>query len=227
MSKDNEPLSNAIMTLSKISVPNISDAMAKGLSKKFKHQTMDSGIMPIDRSFKVCAPAYTVRCYPGATWAMELAVEQAPAGSVIVCDAQGSDAGVMMGELMSATAKVRGVVGAVIDGAVRDIEEVIKMKFPLFSRHIVARSGTFDQIGDAQISITCGGVVINPGDIVAGDCNGVTIIPKEIINQVAQASLALSKWEDNLFQLIQKGKTLSEAAKAFPKPPILEVCPTL
>lgn len=223
MSENNEISSSAIRILANISVPNISDAMAKGLSKKYKHQTMDAGIKPIDRTFKVCAPAYTVRCYPGATWAMEMAVEQAPAGTVIVCDAQGSDAGVMMGELMSATAKMRGVWGAVIDGAVRDIDEVIQMGFSLFSRHIVARSGTFDQIGDLQESITCGGVVVNPGDVVAGDCNGVVVIPKEISIHVAQAAKALSEWEDALCKVIHEGQPLSQAVKKFPKPPIVEI----
>ena len=211
---------DAVRDLSTVSVPNISDAMAKGLSRPLKYHTMNSAIKPVSRDFKVCGPAYTVRCYPGATYAMEKAIVEAPPGSVIVCDGQGSDAGVLMGGLMSATAQQRGVLGAVIDGAVRDIDDVIKSGFALFARHIVARSGTFAQLGDLQQTICCGGIVVRPGDIVAGDVNGVVVVPAEIASAVARAALALAQWEEQLLNEILKGKTLEQAAALCEKPPV-------
>lgn len=210
-------------TLRQCAVPLISDAMGKCLSKPLKHQTMDAGIKPVCPSMKLCGPAYTVQAYPGATWAMELAVAEAPPGSVIVCNGQGSDAGVLMGGLMSTFAKQRGVLGAVIDGAVRDIEDLIQMKFPMFSRHIVARSGTFAQLGDRQITITCGGVVIKPGDIIAGDCNGVVVVPSEILAPVAEASEKLQQWEQNVHKLLLTGKSLNGAAAEIGKPPVIQI----
>ena len=212
-----------IETIRQCATPLISDAMGKCLSRPLKHQTMDAGIKPVCPAMKLCGPAYTVQAYPGATWAMELAVAEAPPGSVIVCNGHGSDAGVLMGGLMSTFAKQRGVSGAVIDGAVRDIEDLIKMEFPMFSRHIVARSGTFAQLGDRQIPITCGGVVVQPGDIVVGDCNGVVVVPSEILALVAKASEALQQWEQNIHKMLVAGKTLDEAAAEIGKPPVFPI----
>jgi len=217
---DSQAMTAALAKLQLVSAPNVSDVLGKGLSRKFKHQTMDAGIKPIAPSLRLCGPAFTVRCYPGATYAMERAIAEAPRGSVIVCDGQGSDAGVMMGGLMSAVAHTRGVLGAVIDGAVRDIDDVIQLGFALFTRHVVARSGTFDQLGDVQVTITCGGVVVHPGDILVGDRNGVVVIPQAIVTPVADTAEALAQWEDNLHREILNGKSLGEAAGMFPKPPV-------
>ena len=212
-----------IKRLSNLSAPVISDAMAKLLSDRLKHQTMDSAIKPIDRSVKVCGLAYTVRCYPGATFAMEKAIAEAPQNSVIVCNGQGSDAGVMMGELMSTFAQQRGVLGAVIDGAVRDIDGIIELGFPVFARHITPRSGTFDKLGDVQQVITCGSVVVNPGDIVMGDINGVVVVPKQIATEVTEAAEQLQEWEDKVKRLVLKGKSLEEAAAACNSPSVYNV----
>lgn len=200
-----------IKKLSLISTPNISDALGKGLASPLKHQTMDSAIKPLDRTFRLCGPAYTVRCYPGATYAMEKAINLAPAGSVIVCNGQGSDAGVMMGELMSSVAQYRHVAGAVIDGAVRDIDDIIEMGFPVFTRHITPRAGTFDKLGELEQIITCGSVVVNPGDIIVGDANGVVVVPHKIAEQVATAAQAIQNREKQIKKLILQGYSLEDA----------------
>ena len=207
-----------VRRLAGLSAPLVSDTMAKLLSEKLKHQTMDSAIKPLDKGFRLCGPAYTVRCYPGATYAMERAVAEAPAQSVIVCDGQGSDAGVMMGELMSTFAQKRGVLGAVVDGAVRDVDDIIELGFPVFSRHITPRSGTFDQLGDVEQVITCGSVVVNPGDIIVGDINGVVVVPRAKASDVADAAEELQKWEAGIKELLLEGKTLEEAAAVCKHP---------
>jgi len=209
--------------LSRITTPHIADTMAKGLSKKFKHQTMDSAIKPLARQMKLCGHAYTVQCYPGATYAMEKAVAEAPAGTVLVCNGQGSDAGVMMGELMSTFAKQRGILGAVIDGAVRDVAEILELGFPLFARHITPRNGTFEQLGDVQQIISCGGVAVRPNDIICGDLNGIVVIPQEIIEQVAIGAVELEKWESEIKNLLLQGQTLEQAASACKKPVLKNV----
>jgi 4-hydroxy-4-methyl-2-oxoglutarate aldolase len=209
--------------LAKISSPNISDAMAKLLTKKLKHQTMDAAIKPLDKAMRVCGPAFTVRAYPGATYAMENAIAEAPAGSVIVCDGQGSQAGVMMGGIMSTIAKRNGVAGAVIDGAVRDIDEVIQLGFPVFTRHVTPRSGTFDQLGDLQQIVSCGDVVVRPGDVISGDLNGVVVVPQEILPQVTAASEDLAAFEDELLKQVGLGCSMEEAAAKCQRPAIQEI----
>jgi regulator of RNase E activity RraA len=216
-------LDSCIKRLAIISTPNIADTMAKCLSKKLKHQIMDSAIKPLASHMKICGIAYTVQCYPGATYAMEKAVAEAPAGTVLVCNGQGSDAGVMMGELMSTFAKQRGILGAVIDGAVRDVAEVLELGFPLFARHITPRSGTFDKLGDVQQIISCGGITVRPNDIVCGDLNGVVIIPQEIVRQVSLGAVELEKWENAVKKLILQGRTLDQAASMCTKPAIQDI----
>lgn len=213
----------SITKLAGISTPNISDAMAKGLSLPLKHQTMDAGIKPVRERFVVYGPAYTVRCYPGATYAMEKAVAEAPPDSVIVCDGQGSTAGVMMGGLMSAFAQQRGILGAVIDGSVRDIDDIDALSFPIFSRFITARCGTADPLGDVEQIINCGGVVVQPGDVVAGDMHGIVVVPQRIVDSVATAAVALAKWEDQVKEKIMQGMTLDEAARSCEKPEIQKI----
>ena len=154
---------------------------------------------------------------------MERAVAEAPAGTVIVCDGQASDAGVMMGGLMSLSAHKRGILGAVIDGAVRDIDEVIEIGFPLFARFITPRAGTSDPLGDVQQAISCGSVVVRPGDIITADCNGVVVVPQEIIEQVAEAAQMIEEWEEQVKQQLLTGKSLNQAGQGCKKPRIVEI----
>ena len=204
-------VSKAIESLSRLSTANISDAMSKRLEDKLLSQTMDSAIRPLSDSFKICAPAFTVSCYPGATYAMEKAINQAPAGSVIVCDGHACDAGVLMGGLMSTLAQRRGVVGAVIDGAVRDVEDILELDFPVFSRYVTPKSGTFAQLGDVDMPITCGSVIVNPEDIIVADVNGVIVVPSSLAGLVASESQKLHEFEENIRQRILDGFSLDEA----------------
>ena len=222
MSAESITAEQAVKILSGLSTPHVADTMAKGLTRHLKHQTMDPGIKPISNKMKVCGPAYTVRAYPGATYATEIAVAEAPAGSVIVCDGQGGDSGVLMGGLMSTFAHMRGILGAVLDGATRDIEEIIELNFPMFARHITPRNGVFDQAGNVGQVISCGSVVVQPGDIVVGDAHGVVIVPQEIVIPTALASKALEERENNIQKAILAGKTLNDAAAQFPSSPPME-----
>ena len=125
--------------------PAASDAL-RACGKAF--QTMDGGIKPLAHNMRLAGPAFTVRCYPGATWAMEQALESAQAGDVVVVDAGGRDDVIIMGGLMSTRLHQRGIAGVIVDGAVRDVEDIIALGFPVFSRHVVARAGTFAEIGE-------------------------------------------------------------------------------
>ena len=216
-------LAEGIIKLNGISTPVISDAMAKGLSVPLKHQAMEAAVKPVRERFTVCGRAYTVQCYPGATYAMEKAVAEAPAETVIVCDGQGSTAGVMMGGLMSTFAQQRGILGAVVDGSVRDIDDIDALNFPVFSRFITPRCGTADPLGDVEQPISCGGVVVQPGDIVAGDMHGVVVVPQGIIEAVATAAVALAKWESQVKEKIMNGMSLEAAVGSCEKPEIQQI----
>src|SRR2546427_12567126 len=98
-------------------------------------QAMDGGIRPIAANMRLAGPAFTVRCFPGATWALEQALEIASPGDVLVVDGAGYADAILMGGLMSTRASARGIQGAVVDAAVRDVEQIIALGFAVFSRH--------------------------------------------------------------------------------------------
>ena len=174
-------------------------------------QAIDAGIRPIAGSMRLAGPAFTVRCYPGATWALEQALELAPAGSVLAVDGGASPDVILMGGLMSTRAKARGIAGAVLDAAVRDVDDIAAIQFPVFSRYICPRAGTFDKIGEWDTIVCLGRVPVRPGDWVVADCNGVVVVPSEMRQQVLDQARRIVKKEAALAPLLREGKTFAEA----------------
>ena len=97
---------------------------------------MDGGIRPLQPNMRVAGPAFTVRCFPGATWALEQALELATPGDVLIVDGGGYPDVILMGGLMSMRAQSRGLGGAILDAAVRDVDQIVSLGFPVFARHI-------------------------------------------------------------------------------------------
>ena len=114
---------------------------------------MDAGIRPLVDDMAVAGPAFTVRCYSGATWAIEKSPELAQPGDVLVVDGGASPHVIFMGGLMSIRAKLHGIAGAVLDVVVRDTQEIVSLNFPVFSRYVCPRAGTFSEIGKWQTTI--------------------------------------------------------------------------
>lgn len=189
---------------------NVSDAL-RALGKSF--QTMQSGITPLAREMRVAGPAFTVRCYPGATWAMEKALEQAEPGDVLLVDGGASPDAILMGALMSTRAKARGIAGAILDAAVRDVEDIVQLGFPVFSRHICARAGTFAEIGELQTTICCGRIPVNPGDWVVADSSGIVVVPRKMLDEVAGEAQKIHAQEVALAEQLAKGEGFAEALK--------------
>ncbi len=199
-------------TFGRASAANVSDAL-RNCGCHF--QAMDGGIRPLSPGFKVVGPAFTVRCYPGATWALENALELASPGDVLVVDGAGASDVILMGGLMSLRAQQRGLAGVIIDGAVRDVDDVVRLGFPMFSRHVCPRAGTFAEIGEWQTTICCGRLPVQPGDIVVGDLCGVVVVPTAKLAVVTVATAVLLEKEAFLETLLGKGKTLGEAVAAY------------
>ena len=176
-------------------------------------QCMDAGIHAVAPGMKVAGPAYTVRTYPGATWALSEAIEQASPGDVLVVDAGGRPDLIIMGELMSMRAQQRGIAGVVVDGAVRDIADIDALGFPMFARYVCPRCGTHDKVGQWQTPIACGRVVVNPGDLVVADESGVTVVPADVVEPVAKATAQLKAKEAAMARYLKEGCDLGTAAK--------------
>jgi regulator of RNase E activity RraA len=133
-------------------------------------------------------------------------IDSCEKGEVIVIDAGGYMSCDVWGGLTSTAAKVRGLAGAVVDGAVRDVSEIRELEFPVFAKGIVPASPTGRlQIMAHNITITCGGVLVNPGDIILGDDDGVVVIPKEKAEKVLELTKSLSQAEKKVKDAILRG----------------------
>jgi len=184
----------------KVSTPNISDAMHR--------RGVIQGLIPVAPGVKMVGRAITVRTYPG-DWAKPVeAVDTAKPGSVIVIDAGGVGPAVW-GELASWSCLQKGVAGVVVYGAVRDVDEIRKMKFPVFAKLIVPHAGEPRGFGEINVPIRIGDILVRPGDWVIGDDNGVVVVPKERAVEVANRALDVMEKENRIRKEIQEGGTLS------------------
>lgn len=195
--------------LCEVGSANVSDAL-RSLGRHF--QAMDGGIRPLASSMKCAGPAFTVRCYPGATFAIERALEEARPGDVLVVDGGGVPDVILMGGLMSLRAKTRGIAGAILDAAVRDVDDVTAIPFPMFSRYICPRAGTFAEIGECGTIICCGRVPVRPHDWVVADASGIAVIPIELLEETHLKAMEVHRREQKIQIGLLAGKTLPEAA---------------
>lgn len=169
---------------------------------------------------RAAGPAFTVRLWPGEEIDALEAIGRAEPGDVIVVDAFGEVETAVWGGLMSGLAKMKGIAGAVVDGSVRDIDESRDLGFPIWSRGVTPRStqSPFTQrFEPLQIggTISCGGVVVRPGDIVVADEIGVTVVPREEAAEVLARARAQAELEERARQRIREGRSVEELLREF------------
>lgn len=187
--------------LGRVSTANLSDAMHRQGSLK-ELQVITSGI-------KMFGEALTVRTYPG-DWAKTVeAVDMARPGQIIVIDAGGVGPAVW-GELATHGAIQKAIAGVVIDGAIRDVEEIKRLKFPAFSRLVTSAAGEPKGFGEIGIPVNVCGVKVFPGDYIAGDSDGVVVIPKQKAIEIANRAMSVLEMENRLRKEIDDGNTLAK-----------------
>ncbi|MEJ2555092.1 MAG: RraA family protein [Anaerolineae bacterium] len=181
---------------------------------------MHSYIRPLTNDTRFVGPALTVRLEPGNQVDCLDALAVAQEGDVIVVDAAGETETSIWGGLMAGLCSIKGVVGAVVDGAIRDIDEIRDLRFFIFSKAIVPRSthtpysGRMEPI-EINVPIQCAGVVVNPGDIVLGDEIGVTVVPLENAAEVLEKAREQADKEEQTRARIREGKSVEELLAEF------------
>jgi len=177
---------------------------------------LDPAIRAVWPGARTCGPAYTVRCHPGDNLPIHRALEFVSPGDVLVVQAAGILGG-NWGGILSIAAQVRGVVGLVIDGGVRDSEEMQRLGFPAFARGTGVFRTVKHEAGELQAPIVVGGVMINPCDVIIGDGDGVMSVPRARVQQVLEASRKREATEAAYVERIKKGE-LTMDIYGFPRP---------
>jgi len=203
--KEKSPDEKIRALLLSVSTPNLSDAMhRKGAME---------GLIPICKGVKMAGRAVTVQTLAG-DWAKPAeAIDRASPGDVIVIN---NDRGIHVapwGELATRSCIQKGISGVVIDGAVRDVDDIQKIGFPVFARAVVPNAGEPKGFGEINAEILCCGQPVRPGDWIAGDENGVVVIPGERAYEVARRAREVQKQEERVREEIRRGGTLSRIAE--------------
>lgn len=175
------------------------------------YNAMDYHIKPMVGTQKICGPAITLKLTLGDSLLVTKAISVAKPGDVIVIDGRGSGNNALWGDHRSLICKKIGLEGVVMDGAFRDIEENEEIGFPIYARAVTSGSSTKNSNGEVNVPISCGGVTVNPGDIIVGDRNGVCVIPPQFIEQVITgADTKIEKMEHLKEEIDKEGKLIPD-----------------
>ena len=157
---------------------NLADAMGR-------FGFMDPGIVS-RTGRRLSGTAVTVQCRPGDNLMVHKALDVAAPGEIVVVTTCGNTTNAIFGELMAHAAVARRLGGIVVDGAIRDVPGIGALGLPAFSRAVCAGSCDKDGPGEVNVPVSCGGVVVMPGDVVVGDEDGVVIVPRGAVRQVLE-----------------------------------------
>lgn len=178
---------------------------------------MDSALMPIDGNLHMVGTACTVETEDGDNFPIHVALYQGKPGYVLLIDGKNYTERPYMGDLMGATAKAVGLNGIVVDGLVRDRIGLREMHLPVYSKGFMQRGPSKKGPGKINVPIMCAGVIVHPGDLVVGDYDGVTVVPREHIGAVLAAAEKKKTYEENRRIVIAEYANCRAEGKELPE----------
>ena len=155
-------------------------------------------------------PACTVKVFPGDNLMVHKSLDIAKPGDIVVVDAGGSGMNAVLGDLVSAKARHRGIAGFIIDGLIRDLPSITALDFPVFARGSTPIGPLHRGPGEINYPICCGGIVVNPGDLIVGDAAGVIVVPREIAPELLQRLQQHKEANRAYFESIRRGDFSNE-----------------
>jgi 4-hydroxy-4-methyl-2-oxoglutarate aldolase len=171
---------------------------------------LDPAIAPLNRALKIVGQAVTAYVFPGDGLAGYRALQLAGAGQVLVVTTAGQATTPMFGEMVSLAAREKGLAGVVVDGPVRDSDALTKTQFPVWCRGRYAGRLLKRGPGEVNVPVVCGGVLIEPGDVIVADGDGVLRIPLADAPRVLSAAQARARREDGIRAAIAAGANMYE-----------------
>ena len=161
---------------------------------------------PIYPSARVCGAAVTVSCQPGDNLMIHAAVEVCKPGDVLVVTTTSESTDGMFGDLLGVSCRAHGVRGLIIDAGIRDTAELTGMDFPVWAKAISAQGTVKATAGSVNIPVVCAGALVNPGDVMIGDNDGVVVVPREIAEAVAKLGEARLAKEEKTRERLRNGE---------------------
>jgi RraA family protein len=191
------------MQLLKFGTGPVSDALGKRFA-------MDHELRPRSANPRMAGPAFTVQVHTADILMVSKALSECPAGSVLVIDGHGERNTALWGGLTTMLALRKGLAGVVVEGAIRDLGDIRASRLPVFARAVVPNAGGAEYAGHLQIPVSCGGVVVNPGDWLVGDDDGVVVIPVERLAEAVGTATRIVAAERRIAKAIRAGEDLGQ-----------------
>jgi regulator of RNase E activity RraA len=195
------PSAEIVDGLREFDTPSISDLMNR-------LYTMASEIVPLAGPGKpLVGPACTVKVFPGDNLMVHKSLDLAQPGDVIAIDTSNSSLTAVLGDLVCTKARHRGIAGFVVDGLIRDLPAIDALgDFPVFARGVTPIGPLHRGPGEINHAISCGGIVVNPGDVVAADRNGVVVVPGEIAAELLERLRGRAATEADYVAAVARGE---------------------
>jgi 4-hydroxy-4-methyl-2-oxoglutarate aldolase len=217
VSVGNDDAAQASFEIAEVRIPPIGITSAHISDVAKDHVIMDREIRPIWPGAQIAdAPALTVQVPPGDNRTLFEAIDLAKAGQAILVSGGGYLGRSLWGAIMSYAACQRGVVGLVVDGCVRDKDDIEMMRFPVFARGITPINPRPIAAGSINTTIQCGGIQVHPGDHVFADSDGIAVIRREVVSQVTLRAWERAQREDRIFHELEQGTSLQDALQKHP-----------
>lgn len=178
--------------------PDISDMLNRMYA-------INTGIRNMVNHDTICGPVCTAKVFPGDNLMVHKVLDVAKPGDVVVIDAGGSKSNAVLGDLISRKAKHRGIAAFVIDGLIRDVSDVRDVGIPVFARGETPIGPLHRGLGEINHPISCGGIVINPGDIIVGDRSGLVVVRQEFAEDTLKKLYIQRKSLDAYVESVKKG----------------------